>query len=655
MQNRFGIKDFFLFVLIAAVGLIVVFNMIQQDRAFTRNTETLDRVKGLEGQIGALASQVNSTSTSLGRLEQRVASGIVAPPAPSAANASQAQANASSAPSGSQDAPWARKGVKIDWQPEPEPPTDPRSIAGYQPGGEITELWEAQTKCLTPNISTDVYSRRIQELVLESLGDYDPKTLKMHGILADAWQIDPEGKWLRAHIRANARFSDGTPLTAEDIRYSFHDYLMNEQIEAERSRSIYRDSIEKVEVIDPLTVEFSFKERLFSNVSNALGLSIVPKHIYSTLSPQQINRSTGLLVGSGPFRIKNFNVDKQWAPPEDVVLERNEQYWGTKPAISVLRYRGVNEEIARLNTYFAGQAEIITPTSQQFVSKKDEPEWLNRTQFLNWVNMRSGYSFIAWNCGERNGKLTPFADKRVRRAMTLALDRERMIQDIWKGIGQVAKGNQPLGSPGANDKIKPWPFNRTEALRLLKEAGYEDRNGDGLLEDKLGSPFSFQYTYSAGGEIAERVAKFVKDAYAAIGIKVEPRGVEWAVYTDLLKTRDFDAITLGWGANAPESDPVQIFHSKSIQNQGDNFAQWNNSDADRLIDQGRREMDDDKRAAIWRDFEAVLHEEQPYTFVRVPPWLRFVSKDVGNVVMYPKGLEPAEYFRTGATVPKPAM
>lgn len=666
MHNRFGIKDAVLIVLVLVTGLLVVLNMVQQDRAFVRNNQTLDSLKRLETQVGTINTQLNQTSTTVSRLEKQVSSGsFSAAPAqastPSNTQGSGAGSSPSTKPSpqgqpgsGNRDTAWARPGVPINWQPEYTFKTDPRTVKGVQEGGEVTELWEAQTKCITPDIAQDVYSRRVLELVQESLATLDPVTLKYVGTLGEAWQVDPEGMWLRARLRPGVRFSDGHPITAEDFRYTFHDYLMNEQIECERARSIIRDSIEKVVAIDDRTVEFTFKDRLFSNVTNALSMSVMAKHFYGALSPAQINRSTGLLFGSGPFRLRDLSVDNQWAPPADIVLERNDQYWGPKPVIGSLRYRGVNEEIARLNTFYAGQAELITPTSPQFVTKQEDPEWNKTTTFLKWVNMRSGYSFVAWNCGERNGKLTPFADKRVRRAMTLALDRERMIRDIWKGIGQVAKGNQPLGSPGSNPNIKPWPFDRAAAVKLLKDAGWEDRNGDGILEDSLGNPFSFQYTYASGGEIAERVAKFIKDSYSAIGIKVELRGVEWAVYTDLLKTRDFDAITLGWGASGPESDPMQIFHSKSIANQGDNFAQWKNADCDRLIDAGRRELDGDKRAAIWRELEAVLHEEQPYTFVRVPPWLRFV-RSTGNVTAYPKGLEPQEYFRSGPATPKPGM
>ncbi|MBC7771150.1 MAG: ABC transporter substrate-binding protein, partial [Pyrinomonadaceae bacterium] len=474
------------------------------------------------------------------------------------------------------------------------------------------------------------------------------KTLKRQGLLAEAWQMDPEGLWLRARLRPGVRFSDGVPLTTEDIRWTFHDYVMNEQNDAERERSILRDSIKEVRVLDERTVEFVFVQRLFTNAENALSMFILPKHIYSTLSPAQINQSTGLMVGSGPFKMKDFSVTRQWSPPADIVLERNEQYWSNKPALAGIRYKGINEEVARLNAFNKGEADMITPSAPQFVSKSEDEEWQARTQFLKWVNMRSGYSFIAWNCGERNGKLTPFHDKRVRLAMTYALDREKMIQNIWKGVGVVAKGNMNPDAPGANKAIKPYPWDVAKAKALLKEAGWEDRNGDGTLEDANGNNFEFEFSFAGGSEIGEKIAKFVKDSYESIGIRVKLRSSEWAVYQDLMKKRDFDAITLGWGASGPESDPKQIYHSDSIKNQGDNFSQWASKEGDRCIDEGRKEMDFDKRQEWWQKLEAVLHEEQPYTFVRVPPWTRFVSIRFGNVNPYPKGLQADEFFMGGA-------
>ncbi len=639
MQNKFGLKDFVLLVVMVIVGLSVWLGMYQRDGQKNDMQTALSKLSKLEGQLA--------------RLEATIEAGVAAAPRGGAA-ATPMAADTTPEPSGPRDESWARPGLKIEWQTPLTYVNDPSKDPAFRPGGEFTEVYEAQLARLTPYISADVYARRIQEMTMGSLGIYDPVTLKMRGQVAEAWQIDPEGVWLRARIRPNARFSDGQPITAEDIRWTYHDYIMNEQIEAERSRSILRDSIKSVTAIDPRTVEFEFHQRLFTNVDNALGLFILPKHIYSALAPAQINRGTGLLVGAGPYRLKDFNVNRQWAPPADVVLERNPLYWGPKPAMDGLRIRAINEEIARLNAFKKGDADMITPAATQFVAMKEDPNWNTRAHYLNWVNMRSGYSFIAWNCGMRNGKPTPFMDKRVRLAMTHLLNREQMIKDIWKGVGVVAKGNMPLISPGSNKDINPWPYDVRRARELLKEAGWEDRNGDGVLENEAGVPFQFEYSYSSGGEIAEMIARFVKDACAAQGIQVTLRGQDWSVYQELMKSRDFDAITLGWGASAPESDPRQIFHSESIKNQGDNFAQWANAEADRLIDEGRREMNDERRARVWQQLEAVLHEEQPYTFVRVPPWLRVVNIDIGNVHTYPKWFEHPEFFRRSGMAPAPA-
>ena len=350
-------------------------------------------------------------------------------------------------------------------------------------------------------------------------------------------------------------------------------------------------------------------------------------------------------MGSGPFRLERVNVNDQWTPGEPLVLVRNERYWATPVPLERVIFRAINDELPRLTAYKNGEGDMATPSAPQFASSIKDPEWAANNQNLNWVNMKSGNSFIAWNCGERNGKLTPFHDRRVRLAMTHLLDREKMIRDIWAGIGMLSKGSALPISPASNPDNKAWPFDLAKAKQLLKEAGWEDRDNNGVIEDADGNEFVFEFTYSTGGEIAQRIALFIQDSCRAAGIRVTLRGIDWSVSDPIRKQRDFDAITMGWGANAPESDPKQIYHSASIKDQGDNFAQWNNPEADRLIDAGRRELDFEKRQKIWHEFELVMHNDQPYTWIRVQPFVRFVKPEIGNVHTYPKGLEPWEFFR----------
>ena len=614
MNNRFGFKDFLLLALLGTVLVLVSLSMLQRDREWVLQRDILEK---------------------LGAIEKRLASGVVA------AGPSRGGASAGVA---SRDESWARPGVKIEWQEPWGFATDPKSQQGFSEGGEFAEIFEGQPPKVTPNISSDVYGRRVIDRVCDSLAAYDPKTLAFRGVLAAAWQQDPKGLWIRVRLRDGLRFADGEPLTAEDVRWTFDEFIFNLSIEAERVRATL-DQIEDVKVIDPLTVEFVFNKALSFNLTYTLGNYVLPKHFYSKLQPAQINSATGLLAGSGPYKLERLDVENQWTPGQDLVLVRNENYWGPLPPLERLRFKVVADSTSRLAAYQSDEGDMITPTAPQFVKKTKEPGWDEKNQSLRWVNMRSGYSFIVWNQGKNSGRQTPFADTRVRQAMTLCLDRERMIKDIWEGVGQVSQGPVNPESPVFASEIKPWPFDPERGKALLAEAGWKDRNGDGILENEKGDRFEFEFTRSGSDEISERISTFIKDSYARVGIVMSVKPIDWAAMSDILKARSFDALTMAWSASAPESDPRQIFHSESIKEGGDNFAQWNSPAGDKAIDGIRLTIDDEARRKVWHEFQAVIHDEQPYTFIRVAPWARFVKKGIGNVQMYKSGLEPWEFFR----------
>jgi len=614
MNNRFGFKDFIQIVLLGAVLVLVWMSMLQRDREWVLQRDILDK---------------------LGAVEKKLASGMVA--------VAPTREGGSTRPM-VRDESWARAGVPIEWQEPWGFASDPASQPGFSEGGEFTEIFEGQPPKITPNIASDVYGRRVIDRVCDSLGAYDPRTLRFRGVLAAAWQQDPAGMWIRVRLHEGLRFSDGEPLTAEDVRWTFDDYIFNPSMETERVRATL-DQIEDVKVIDPLTVEFVFNKSLSFNLTYTLGNYVLPKHFYSKLQASQINSATGLLMGSGPFKLERLDPENQWAPGQDLVLVRNESYWGPRPPLERLRYKVVADSTSRLAAYQSNEGDMITPTSPQFVKKTKEAGWDEKNQSLRWVNMRSGYSFISWNQGKNAGRQTPFADKRVRQAMTLCLDRERMLKDIWEGVGVLSQGPVNPESPVFASEIKPWAFDPERGKALLAEAGWKDRNGDGILENEKGDVFEFEFIRPGSDEISERISTFIKDHYARVGIVMKVKPIDWAAMSDILKARSYDALTMAWAASAPESDPRQIFHSESIKEGGDNFAQWNSPAADKAIDGIRLTIDFEKRRQAWQEFQAIIHDEQPYTFIRVAPWARFVKKEIGNVQMHKSGLEPWEFFR----------
>lgn len=624
MQNTFGIKDFILYVLVIATALLVALAMIQDDRRF----QNMERV----------SHRLEQQEQTLARIQRRIddlASGAATIARP---------ANTSSSSSG--DHAWARPGVPVDVPPPSRHASPPDQFDDFAVGGEFVEIFEAQPKKMTPYLYQDVYGRRvIEDIVSECLANLDPEKLTLTAGLADAWQYDPNGMWLRVKINDAARFSDGMPLTAEDVKFTY-DFVMNPLMDTERFRALI-NKIESVEVISEKVAEFHFVEPKALNKVTALrSLPILPKHFYAQFleSPERFNQSTGLLMGSGPYKMEIIDPDNQWSPPKDVVLVRNENYWGTPPPIDRMRFTVISDNVARLTNYENGLGHMIRCSPEQFRSKTEDPDFVEKNHTHQWTNMRSGFGFIAWNNGPRNGKLTPFHDKRVRLAMTHLLDRGRILRDFYYGYGEIATGPYPPKSPMNNPDIKPWPYDMDRAKELLAEAGWIDRDDDGVLENENDEEFEFEFTRAQGGTVSPKVAKYLKDQCAKVGIRMTENVVDWSVYGDVQDERDFDAITMMWSHSLPESDPFQLWHSDSIKNRGDNYIQFSSPEADRLIEAGRRELDDEKRMAIWHQLHTLLHEEQPYTFDINAPWFRFISRDVSNVHPYASGLDKTEMY-----------
>lgn len=625
MGSRFGLKDFVLLLLVLGVGVSVWLSMFQEDRRWK--------------EVRDLSSAVADQGRLLADLNRRVESGVaLTSPGP-------ARDRGPDVTIGAFDDSWARPGVPVThpdpWLYDSDPENNPK-YPDFAVGGTLTELFEAEPAKLTPYVYNDVYYARIvHEVVCEQLAMYDATTLELRGVLAEAWQYDPNGMWLRVKLRDIASFSDGAPVTAEDVRWTYMDYVFNQEIEAEVYRS-QMNQVKNVKVISDKVVEFEFHKPQFNNITAALRYPILPKHFYSRFTPSQINQATGLLMGSGAYRFRNVTLEDQWTPGNIIELVRNERYWGRRPPIDRLRYRFISDNTARLTEYENGGGDIMRCTPEQFRRKSEDPKFLERHHALAWTNMRSGYAFIAWNCGERNGRPTPFSDRRVRLAMTLMIDRHRINRDFYEGTATVCAGPFPLSQ--ADPTIEPWPYDLEQSKRLLTEAGWMDRDADGIRENERGDEFSFQFTYTTGSSIGPRLAKYLTDQGKLVGIRVTERVTDWSALDAIRNSRDFDALTQAWQWTDPEADPFQIFHSSQISDQGDNWIQWNNPEADRVIEQARATIDEAARAKLWHEFHRITHEDQPYTFLLNIPWIRFVSHRIENVHAYPVSFDRREMY-----------
>lgn len=663
MTNTFGFKDFLLLVLLLALVVMTGLSMVQEDRRFKDVQGLASAVRDQATQMGQLRRAIGDRTSqnagtdrivdAINALAQRIDQLQTLPPGTIGSSPTHTTPGTSTPLNLSgRDASWARPDVPIEWQDGPPYVSDPRDMADYAEGGQLIETLEGQPAKITPYTYSDIYGRRIvEDVVCESLGRYNAQSLAMEGWLAEAWQYDPAGNWLRVKLRDETCFSDGVPLTADDVKFTY-DTVMNPQMDMERFRSTL-NVIDHVDVISEKVCEFVFVMPRFSNKDAALTMNIIPRHVYGPLTPAQFNAATGFLMGSGAYRMEVVDLNNQWSPPEDVVLVRNENYWGPRQAFESLRFKIIQDYVTSLADYENGGSHVRRATADQFRQKSEDESFVRDNYMLAWTCMQGGYSFIVWNNAERNGRPTPFVDRRVRMAMTLMLDRERINRDFYMGLAQVATGPFPPG-PQTNPDITPWPYDEDQARRLLAEAGWIDRNNNGILENERGDEFRWEYTFSNGSPVSDRIGAYVVDQCLKLGIICTIKKVDWSIMDTTLDARDFDGLTMSWSASAPESDPYQLWHSAGIQNQGDNFAQWNSPQADQLIEEGRATLDTDARMRVWHRLHRLIHDEQPYTFLLQLPWIRMVDKHVANVHPYAAGLSKDEwYFPGGAAQPSP--
>ena len=490
-------------------------------------------------------------------------------------------------------------------------------------------------KTITPLVSTDAYASNVQSYVLESLITRNPDTLEWEGLIAKNWKVSEDGLVISFQLRDDVSFSDGEPLTAEDVVFTF-DFIMTEAIQAPRDRA-YLEKIKNVKANGKYEVVFTFKEPYFEALSLAGGMSILPKHFYATYlkEPQKFNESKGLLLGSGPYKL----IDpKNWTPDKgNVELVRNERYWGdVQPSYNRILWKIIQNDSARLTTYRNGDIDNYSARPVEYQELKKDAQIIAKSQNFEYMPPVVGYSYIGWN-QQRAGKPTRFADKRVRQAMTYLTDVSRVIKDVFLDYAEPAVSPFSETSKQHDNALQPYTFNLDKAKALLKEAGYEDRNGDGVLEDKAGKPFEFKLTYLESNEDTKRMVLLLKDLYARAGVRMIPFPQEWPVMLENLDKKDFEAITLGWTSGI-ETDLYQIFHSAQAISNGDNYISYKNPALDKLIVEARRTVDEDKRMPLWQQAERILYEDQPYTFLMRRKSLLFVDKRIHNVLMTKLGL-----------------
>jgi peptide/nickel transport system substrate-binding protein len=457
--------------------------------------------------------------------------------------------------------------------------------------------------------------------LLDEQADFTSGPATFKPLLARSWEWSPDHKVLTLRLREGLVWSDGAPITAEDVRFSWQAQVHPDVAWGE---AYFKQHIDDVEVVDPLTVRVRFDSVYATQLLDFNEGFILPKHAWGKLPFSQWRQNADFfrdnLVTSGPF------VLEAWRTQQEIALRRNPRYFDPElPRLDRVVFRVIPMATNQVTQLLAGGVDVLpqVPSAEvERIRRSDrahvEPYWGRR------------YVFVMWNVA-----VPLFADAEVRRALTLAIDRETIVETLWGERARLSK-SPIVESVWAHDKsLKPWPFDPQQARQILAARGWRDSDGDGVL-DKGGKRFAFDLLSNQGNSERQAAAEMIQAQLKNVGIVAQPRILEFNTLIDRLERHQFDASMMGWGIPTT-LDLEYAFHTRSIT-EGSNYGGYSSPEVDRLIAEVRAQRELADAGPLLHRLQQAIHRDQPFTFLWESQDLMGVANHVQDV--HPNALSP---------------
>ncbi len=476
----------------------------------------------------------------------------------------------------------------------------------------------AEPKNLIPILASDGASATIVGQVFNGLVKYDAN-IELTGDLAERWEVSEDGLEITFHLRKNVRWHDGYPFTSEDVLFTYQK-LIDPKVPTPYSGDFER--VKDVEIVDSHTVKVTYKEP-FSPGLASWGMAVMPKHLLENedLTNTPFSRNP---IGTGPYRFK------EWKTAQYVELEVNPDYFEGRPYIDGYLDRVIPDQSTLFLELRVEGVDSLNLTPLQYQRQTGSPFFKETYQRFRYPSF--SYAYIGYNLADPR-----FKDLRVRKALTMGLNRQAIIDGILFGLGRESTGPFVPTSWAYNPKVSPLPYDPDEAKRLLAEAGWEDHDGDGWL-DKEGERFEFTLITNQGNEQRKMIAELAQRQWEKLGIRVKIWIIEWTAFiSQFIDQKKFEAFILGWGLGR-DPDLYDIWHSSKTRAGEFNFIQYHNEAVDQLIEEGRRTFDQEKRKAIYHRLHWMIYEDQPCTFLYVPDALPIFHARFKGIELAPLGV-----------------
>jgi peptide/nickel transport system substrate-binding protein len=498
-------------------------------------------------------------------------------------------------------------------------------------GGTVVVGGFGDLQSMNPLTSSDNNSNNIQrDMLLMTLVRYD-ENMQLQPYLAERWdtvRVAPDSLELTWHIRQDVRWHDGTPTTGEDVLFTFERIIDPATAYPNMQRLNHYSPV--AELVDPYTVRMRLRPH--ADFLDVFAMTpIAPRHVLGDVAPGQLLQHPFQHdpIGNGPFRFVRRVPGQEW------VFEANPDFpeaLGGRPYVDRIIYRFIPEMTTLMTELLTGRIDLyIGPNPNQ-------AEMIERADGVVLSNSPSRqYNYLAYNT-----RLPIFQDPRTRRAITMAIDRDQILEAIVYGYGEAGRATvTPVHY--AYDRSAYLEYDPEGARRLLAEAGWTP-GPDGILRDAQGRQLRFNIMTNAGNDIRRDMAEVIQAQLRPLGIVVQPRLVEWTTMIQQLqgsldaqgrRQRDFEAVIGGW-VNWEQKDDAGVLHSRNVDGPYQ-YVGYANPRADALIDTLNLIVDRDEARPLWEEYQRLIADEAPYTVLYYPERLNGVRTRLRGAVFDVRG------------------
>ncbi len=536
----------------------------------------------------------------------------------------------------------------------------PSGGADYGLSKKNNVVWwvSADITNIIPYLAHDAAAQYAYPLIWEPLNNVNPRTQELIPWLASVAEISADHLTYTYTMNSTAKWSDGQPVTGEDVMFSFKCVMNPLQIETTQTRS----AVEAVDSIvyvngDKMKVAFHLSKPYFQMDRVLAGgyVSILPKHVFDPknytdqMSWSEIKhggsknpaflqqsedfknpasiRDPKMMIGTGPY------LYGEWKTNDHISFKKNPNYWAKdigwgEAYPDEIMFKTITDNTAAVTALKAKEIDLMDIVPAPLYAQLDSTKQPFIRKDTVYYNSRS---FIEWN-SER----ALFKNKKIRWALSHLINRDQIVKEIFKGLARPVNGVINFTQPHYDATLKPIEFNPDLAKKMLAEEGWTDSDNDGVLDkviDGKKTPFKFTFNLYTGSDVVKQTALVISEQMRKVGIQAEVSTVEWSVWINNNRTHNFDVAIANIGGNATEDDPYELWHSSQAKNKGQNVTSFINPEVDQILEQNRVEFDFNKRDVLMKKFQQIMYEELPITPLFSTP-LRIAKLDRYENVEY---------------------